>query len=50
MKSMTGIDMLHVPYRASYMTDLLGGQVQVAFIPSLPVSNSSGPISYVRLR
>jgi tripartite-type tricarboxylate transporter receptor subunit TctC len=32
-KSMSGIDMLHVPYRASYMTDLLAGQVQVAFSP-----------------
>jgi tripartite-type tricarboxylate transporter receptor subunit TctC len=30
-KVMTGIDMLHVPYRANYMTDLLAGQVQVAF-------------------
>jgi tripartite-type tricarboxylate transporter receptor subunit TctC len=32
-KSMAGIDMLHVPYRASYMTDLLAGQVHVAFSP-----------------
>jgi tripartite-type tricarboxylate transporter receptor subunit TctC len=32
-KLMTGIDMLHVPYRASYMSDLLAGQVQVAFSP-----------------
>jgi tripartite-type tricarboxylate transporter receptor subunit TctC len=30
-KVMTGIDLLHVPYRANYMTDLLAGQVQVAF-------------------
>jgi tripartite-type tricarboxylate transporter receptor subunit TctC len=32
-KMMTGIDLVHVPYRASYMPDLLGGQVQVLFIP-----------------
>ncbi len=29
----TGIDMVHVPYRGNYMTDLLGGQVQAAFSP-----------------
>jgi tripartite-type tricarboxylate transporter receptor subunit TctC len=28
---MTGISMVHVPYRGSYLTDLLSGQVQVAF-------------------
>ena len=27
---MTGINLVHVPYRGSYMPDLLGGQVQVA--------------------
>jgi tripartite-type tricarboxylate transporter receptor subunit TctC len=32
-KVMTGIDMLHVPYRGSYMPDLLSGQVQVVFSP-----------------
>lgn len=43
-KMMTGIDMLHVPYRGSApaLTDLLGGQVQVMF-DSLPSS-----IEYVR--
>ena len=32
-KSMSGADMVHVPYKAvaQYMTDLVGGQVQVAF-------------------
>src|SRR5262245_7109169 len=32
-KSMTGVDLVHVPYRggASALTDLLGGQVQVFF-------------------
>jgi tripartite-type tricarboxylate transporter receptor subunit TctC len=32
-KMMTGIDMVHVPYRTSYLPDLLAGQVQVAFTP-----------------
>jgi tripartite-type tricarboxylate transporter receptor subunit TctC len=41
-KSMTGIDMLHVPYRANYYPDLLSGQVQVAFSP-IP-----GSIGYIR--
>jgi tripartite-type tricarboxylate transporter receptor subunit TctC len=30
-KSMSGVDLLHVPYRANFMPDLLAGQVQVAF-------------------
>ena len=34
---MTGIKLVHVPYRASYMPDLLGGQVQVAFVSAAPV-------------
>jgi tripartite-type tricarboxylate transporter receptor subunit TctC len=32
-KFMTGINLVHVPYRGSYLPDLLGGQVQVAFGP-----------------
>jgi tripartite-type tricarboxylate transporter receptor subunit TctC len=34
-KAMTGVDMLHVPYRGAgpALTDLLGGQVQVIFEP-----------------
>jgi tripartite-type tricarboxylate transporter receptor subunit TctC len=31
--SMTGVNMVHVPYRASFMPDLLAGQVQVVFAP-----------------
>ena len=30
---MTGVKMLHVPYRGSYFSDLIGGQVQVVFSP-----------------
>src|SRR6185437_10742169 len=37
-----GIDLLHVPYRGSFMPDLLGGQVQLVFGP---ISQS---IEYVR--
>jgi tripartite-type tricarboxylate transporter receptor subunit TctC len=40
-KSMTGVNMIHVPYRGSApaLTDLLGGQVQVMF-DNLPASIS----------
>jgi tripartite-type tricarboxylate transporter receptor subunit TctC len=31
LKIMTGIDLIHVPYRSSFVPDLLGGQVQYAF-------------------
>jgi tripartite-type tricarboxylate transporter receptor subunit TctC len=43
-KIMTGVDMLHVPYRSGgpALTDLLGGQVQVMF----PATVSS--IEYIR--
>jgi tripartite-type tricarboxylate transporter receptor subunit TctC len=30
-KTMAGVDLLHVPYRANFMPDLLAGQTQVAF-------------------
>ncbi len=30
---MVGVKLVHVPYRSSYLPDLLGGQVQVAFSP-----------------
>jgi tripartite-type tricarboxylate transporter receptor subunit TctC len=36
-KMMTGVDILHVPYRTSYMPDLLGGQVSLAFSPMAQV-------------
>jgi tripartite-type tricarboxylate transporter receptor subunit TctC len=39
---MTGVNMLHVAYRGSYFSDLISGQVQVAFSP-LPST-----IGYIR--
>jgi tripartite-type tricarboxylate transporter receptor subunit TctC len=35
-KMMTGLNMVHVPYRTSYMPDLLAGQVQLAFVAVPP--------------
>jgi tripartite-type tricarboxylate transporter receptor subunit TctC len=32
-KMMAGVDMVHVPYKGSYVPDLLSGQVQVIFSP-----------------
>jgi tripartite-type tricarboxylate transporter receptor subunit TctC len=32
-KMMTGTEMVQVPYKANYMTDLLGGQIPMAFAP-----------------
>ncbi len=48
-KAMTGIEMLHVPYRgvAPAITDLLGGQVQVLFDP---VPSSIGYVRAGKLR
>ncbi len=38
-KLMAGVDMVHVPYRSSFMPDLMSGQVEVAFAPiSLPIA------------
>jgi tripartite-type tricarboxylate transporter receptor subunit TctC len=34
---MTGVKLVHVPYRTSYIPDLLGGQVQVAMVAIAPV-------------
>src|SRR6202012_893112 len=31
--SMTGVNMVHVPYRTSFLPDLLAGQVQAVFAP-----------------
>jgi tripartite-type tricarboxylate transporter receptor subunit TctC len=42
-KMMAGVDLVHVPDRSSYTTDLLGGQVQVAF------SAISESIEYIRV-
>jgi tripartite-type tricarboxylate transporter receptor subunit TctC len=46
---MTGVDMLHVPYRGAgpMLTDLLGGQVQVGFDP---MPSSIGYVKAGRLR
>ncbi len=41
-KMMAGIDLVHVPYGNNFMPDLLGGQVQVAFLPIVQA------IAYVR--
>jgi tripartite-type tricarboxylate transporter receptor subunit TctC len=43
-KMMTGVNLMHVPYRGSpaAMTDLLGGQVQLNFSPI------TGPIEHIR--
>ncbi len=36
-RMMTGVNIVHVPYRGSYVPDLLAGQVQVAFASIPPV-------------
>jgi tripartite-type tricarboxylate transporter receptor subunit TctC len=33
-KMMAGVDMVHVPYRANYLPDLLSGQMHVTFAPT----------------
>jgi tripartite-type tricarboxylate transporter receptor subunit TctC len=49
LKSMTGIDMLHVPYKAApaAVTDLIGGSVQLMIINS-PVSGPQAQAGRVR--
>jgi tripartite-type tricarboxylate transporter receptor subunit TctC len=32
-KMMAGVEIVHVPYRDNFTADLIGGQVQVAFVP-----------------
>ena len=46
-KMMTGVDLVHVPYRSSYFPDLLSGQVQVIFNA---VTSSIGYIKAGQLR
>jgi tripartite-type tricarboxylate transporter receptor subunit TctC len=46
-KGMAGVNMVHVPYRGSFLPDLLGGQVQVVFSP---ISQSIGYIRAGQLR
>ena len=46
-KVMAGVNMVHVPYRGSFLPDLLGGQVQVVFSP---ISQSIGYIRAGKLR
>jgi tripartite-type tricarboxylate transporter receptor subunit TctC len=46
-KEMAGVDMVHVPYRSSFLPDLLGGQVQAVFSP---ISQSIGSIRAGQLR
>jgi tripartite-type tricarboxylate transporter receptor subunit TctC len=41
-KMMTGVNMVHVPYRANFYPDLLGGQVQAAFVTTV------SSIAYIR--
>lgn len=41
-KMMTGTDLVHVPYKGNYNTDLLGGQIPLAFAPIAQV------IEYIR--
>jgi tripartite-type tricarboxylate transporter receptor subunit TctC len=44
---MTGVDLVHVPYRGSFLPDLLGGQVQVVFGP-MPVAIANIRIGKLR--
>jgi tripartite-type tricarboxylate transporter receptor subunit TctC len=37
LRMMTGVDIVHVPYRTPYLPDLLAGQVQLAFVAAPPV-------------
>ena len=46
-RMMTGVDIVHVPYRSSYLPDLLADQVQLAFSTAPP---ALGPIPTGKLR
>jgi tripartite-type tricarboxylate transporter receptor subunit TctC len=45
--TMAGVDMVHVPYRGSFLPDMLAGQVQAVFSP---ISQSIGYIRSNKLR
>jgi tripartite-type tricarboxylate transporter receptor subunit TctC len=36
-RMMTGVNIVHVPFRTAYLPDLLAGRVQLAFAPAAPV-------------
>jgi tripartite-type tricarboxylate transporter receptor subunit TctC len=46
LKTMAGVDLVHVPYRVSFVPDLLGGQVQCAFanVPQVIENVRSGTL------
>src|SRR5262245_63703439 len=44
---MTGIDLVHIPYRDSYWPDLLAGQTQILFAP---VISATGYVQSGQLR
>jgi tripartite-type tricarboxylate transporter receptor subunit TctC len=46
-KMMTGVDLLHVPYRDNFFPDLIAGRVQVAFSP---ITSSLGYLRSGQLR
>jgi tripartite-type tricarboxylate transporter receptor subunit TctC len=46
-RALTGVDIVHVPYRAAYLPDLLAGEVQAAFSP---ISTSLDFIAQGKLR
>ena len=46
-KMMTGIDLVHIPYRDSYWPDLLAGQTQILFAP---VVSATGYVQSGQLR
>ena len=49
-KMLAGVDMVHVPYKGSYVPDLLSGQVQVVFapIPTVIAHIKSGKLRALR--
>ena len=49
-KMMTGIEMIHVPYRGNPLPDVLGGQVQVHYGPIAASIGYIRPASCARLR